>query len=274
MSVSLMSIAFRSQAPSTQKLVLLALCDSANDQGECYPAVLTLAKKCSLSDRAVQAAISDLEGAGHLHREMRPGRSTVYWLTPHEGAWGDITPERGSPPNVVHPRTTRTPAPNVVHPTPERGSPITIKEPSRNQKRKKSEQEMATVEMLIDAGFDRQTAEDFIAHKAAKKAPLTLRAWSDHLREAAKAGWTPVDAAEKVMARNWSGFESKYVADKAGSGTQAKSFRERDAELAAARVAEMTGGRVSAKPVVRPLDTDPWDVIDMEGTNAAAIGMG
>lgn len=30
-----MSVAFRSSVTGTQKLVLLALCDSANDQGEC-----------------------------------------------------------------------------------------------------------------------------------------------------------------------------------------------------------------------------------------------
>jgi hypothetical protein len=67
--------------------------------------------------------------------------------------------------------------------------------------------------ILVEAGFDRTTAAEFIAHKARAKAPLTERAWADHLREAAKAGWTPKAAAEKVMARNWRGFEAKYVAE-------------------------------------------------------------
>lgn len=72
---------------------------------------------------------------------------------------------------------------------------------------------MVTVEVadLMAEGFDAQTAADFIAHKTGRKAPLTPRAWADHLREAAKAGWTPQQAAEKTMARNWSGFESRYV---------------------------------------------------------------
>jgi len=65
---------------------------------------------------------------------------------------------------------------------------------------------------LLAAGFDETTAIDFIAHKQRMKAPLTPRAWTDHLREAAKAGMTPLVAAEKVMAKNWKGFDASYVA--------------------------------------------------------------
>lgn len=67
------------------------------------------------------------------------------------------------------------------------------------------------VDVLLAAGFDGQTAADFLAHKAGLKAPLTDRAWADHCREATKAGWTPLQAAEKVMAKGWKGFEAKYV---------------------------------------------------------------
>jgi hypothetical protein len=89
-----MSVAFKAAIPATQKLVLLALCDSANDQGECYPSVPTLMEKSSLSERAVQGAISWLEQRQFLRRDFRNGRSTVYWCTPAAGA--------------PHPRTTCT----------------------------------------------------------------------------------------------------------------------------------------------------------------------
>ena len=92
-----MSAAFKVQATPTQKLVLLALCDCANDQGECFPSVTLLERKTSLSDRAVQKAIHELEAHGFLSRSMLPGRANTY----------QITPERGSPP---------IPPPNVVHP--------------------------------------------------------------------------------------------------------------------------------------------------------------
>lgn len=68
--------------------------------------------------------------------------------------------------------------------------------------------------VLVEAGFEAGAAAEFIAHKSRMKAPLTARAWADHVREAAKAGWSVVDAAEKVMARSWRGFEAKYVVDK------------------------------------------------------------
>lgn len=90
-----------------------------------------------------------------------------------------------------------------------------------------------SIEELVAAGMTSQTAADFIAHKAGKKAPLTHRAWVDHQREAVKAGWTVSDAAEKTMARNWSGFESKYVlnerapaAQSRHAGFAAKNYRE------------------------------------------------
>jgi hypothetical protein len=89
-----MTLAFKAALPTAQKFVLVALCDSANDQGECYPSVPTLMAKCSMSDRGIQKAIGELAAAGYLRREFRNGRSTVYWMTP----------ERGSP----HPRTTFT----------------------------------------------------------------------------------------------------------------------------------------------------------------------
>lgn len=73
--------------------------------------------------------------------------------------------------------------------------------------------EAVPIAALVDAGMDEPTAAEFIAHKARLKAPLTPRAWADHLRESAKAGWTAQEAAEKVMAKQWKGFEAKYVAD-------------------------------------------------------------
>ena len=115
MSIKLMCMAFDAEIPATQKLVLLALCDNANEQGQCFPSVSLLERKCSLSDRAVQSSLSWLEQNGYLIRNFRVGRATIYV----------VTPERGSPPNDVHPRSSFTPPPNDVHPNRNR----TIKEP-------------------------------------------------------------------------------------------------------------------------------------------------
>jgi pyocin large subunit-like protein len=50
---------------STEKLVLRALADHANDDGSsCYPSILTLATETSLSRRTVQATLGSLKEKG------------------------------------------------------------------------------------------------------------------------------------------------------------------------------------------------------------------
>ena len=138
MSIALMTAAFKAHLNHTNKFVLVALCDNANDQGECYPSVSMLCEKTSLSDRAVQKSIAYLVESKFMRRDIRNGRSTYYFIADPR-TW--FTPEQCSPPNDVHPTPERgsPPPPNDVHPTPERGSPITINEsslePSNNQKK-------------------------------------------------------------------------------------------------------------------------------------------
>jgi len=129
-SVKLMTAAWDTKLASVRKLVLLALCDNANDQGQCYPSVKTLEEKCSLSRRSIFQAISELEAAGFLIKdEIRAGRSTVYQITnpctwrtsavdalvhlPHHSGAEDAPPP-------VH----------VAHHSGAGGAPITINEPS------------------------------------------------------------------------------------------------------------------------------------------------
>ena len=106
-----MTIAFQAAIPSTKKLVLLALCDSANDQGECYPSITTLEQKCSLSDRAVQKCIVELESEGYLSRDLRPGRATLYQLTPERGSPRTIREPSVEPSLKPIAASARTPTP-------------------------------------------------------------------------------------------------------------------------------------------------------------------
>ena len=66
-----MSKAWEMDIPSGQKMVLLALCDHANDDGECYPSQKKLAKKCSMSSRAISNHIKWLHDCGILESERR-----------------------------------------------------------------------------------------------------------------------------------------------------------------------------------------------------------
>jgi hypothetical protein len=144
MSIALMTAAFKAKLNHTHKFVLVALCDNANDQGECYPSISMLCEKTSLSDRAVQKSIAFLVDAKFLRRDIRNGRSTYYFIA-DPASWPNSTPEPCSPrttftPNGVHPTPEpHSPQPpNGVHPTPERGSPITINESSVEPSKKQS----------------------------------------------------------------------------------------------------------------------------------------
>ena len=71
MSVKLMSIAWDMDLPMTSKMLLLALCDHANDDGVCYPSQSKLAKKCSMGERSVIKHIKWLVDVGILTKERR-----------------------------------------------------------------------------------------------------------------------------------------------------------------------------------------------------------
>lgn len=65
MGVKLMSQAFSTSLPTSQKMVLLVLCDFANDDGlSCHPSIANVAKKASVSDRQCKRLIRDLEALG------------------------------------------------------------------------------------------------------------------------------------------------------------------------------------------------------------------
>lgn len=83
MSTIIMSQCWPLQGLSvTQKAVLISLADQANDDGVCWPAIGTIAKRCCMSARAVRSAMDHLEQVGLLSRERRYNSSNVYAVTP------------------------------------------------------------------------------------------------------------------------------------------------------------------------------------------------
>lgn len=71
MSVKLMAKAWEMDLSQGEKLVLLALCDHANDDGVCYPSQEYLAQKCSMSPRSLIDQINKLKKYGILTAERR-----------------------------------------------------------------------------------------------------------------------------------------------------------------------------------------------------------
>lgn len=105
MSIAWMTRVWASSEPShpTDRLMLLALADNANDEGYCWPSMATLQHKCRLQTlRGARKVLERLESCGFVQRISRPGRSNIYALNgqrletperPDRGA-AVTTPER------------------------------------------------------------------------------------------------------------------------------------------------------------------------------------
>ena len=62
---------YSSDLPHRAKAVYMYLKDRSNTDGQCYPAIGTIAKELNLSRRTVDRAIQDLVKAGLIKKEQR-----------------------------------------------------------------------------------------------------------------------------------------------------------------------------------------------------------
>lgn len=114
MSVRVMTAVWSMDLPDSDKLVLLALADCANDEGHCWPSVRSLTIKCSKSERTIQGSIKRLVDEGHLIRREVPGKGCNYTVLPRSSC----APAKNAPPQG----TTQTPADSADKPSSNRQS--------------------------------------------------------------------------------------------------------------------------------------------------------
>lgn len=237
MSIALMTEAFKTTLPTTQKFVFVALCDNASDQGECYPSIFTICEKTSLKERAVQGAIKYLVEKGYMTARMRRGQSTVYTIKPVSEWPQDLstTPAPDAPPQEMHPapdaphpRTKCGEPPHIMRDTPAGNAPITIIEPSINHQgnrqyasareappspkpKPEKPEKFSPVDYLTAKGVDAEVAGDWLAMRKAKKAQSTKTAIDGIASEAAKAGISLEDALKISCANGWQGFRADWI---------------------------------------------------------------
>lgn len=151
MSIKLMTMAFNAYVFNpVRKLILIKLCDNANDDGVCWPSYAKIADQCEVSRRCVMEHIKWLSDNGFLVIESRfkdgNQSSNCYTISTQKlmessASYGEnCSPpsDPGSPPLV-----------NVVHPPSDPGSPRTIIEPSKESNdlvsaKKKTKSELLT----------------------------------------------------------------------------------------------------------------------------------
>lgn len=138
MSVRVMSWVWdNSPVGGTDRLVLLAIADNADDTGgNAWPAIATLARKTVVDERTVQRSIRRLTEGGHLRVERTTGgrRSNRYTIimdpptsetAPTDDGCPQEDPTYPQPPAERHPgkmppRRTATPPPASTPPQPRR----------------------------------------------------------------------------------------------------------------------------------------------------------
>ena len=84
MSIKLLSAAWDLDIGSTEKMVLMCLCDFANEQGICWPSVATICRKTSKSERTVQSALKWLKDEGFYRLDGYHDKTPLYRLDPRK----------------------------------------------------------------------------------------------------------------------------------------------------------------------------------------------
>jgi hypothetical protein len=211
-----MTIAWKSGIASGTKMVLLSLCDNANDQGECYPSISMVAKRCSMAERTVQGHIAELQKMRIVRRVERSGRSTIYHIDPRK----ICTPAESAPPQNLHPTPAESAPlpPQNLHPTPAESAPITVKEPSIEPSLNRNK----TLPRPDD--ISESVWADFLLIRKSKKSALTETALAGMRTEAEKAGITMDQALAMCCTRGWQSFKADWVKpeDKAAGKPGAK----------------------------------------------------
>lgn len=64
--------------------------------------------------------------------------------------------------------------------------------------------------MLTAEGVDKQSADDWLTLRKAKRLPLTPTAWDDTKSEGVKVGLTPAETVAHAVRSNWAGFKASW----------------------------------------------------------------
>ena len=81
MSIGLMNKAFKANLPPASKLLLIALCDYANDDGLCYPSLKTIQSKVNLGKTNITYILKSFEFLNIIERSQRKRENGSYTST-------------------------------------------------------------------------------------------------------------------------------------------------------------------------------------------------
>lgn len=179
MSIKVMSVVWRLPVKPTEKLVMLALSEHADDRGRCWPSMRTLQEETSLSNRAVRYSIKRLEELGHLTTVNRNGHSLEFTLTLRQEV-----PD--SPAKVAYlPRQhmPHTPAGHAGTPAPRAKTPATDADITvRTVNESKTKRESGSRRTRLPDDFELTAERKAYAEAKGLDAPRTFENFCDYWR--------------------------------------------------------------------------------------------
>lgn len=228
-----------SKATKSDRLVLLAIADIANDDGECTAygrSVAKIAEKTLLSDSTIRSAIRALQDLGELRVVEGGGRkSNDYFVTLTPPGIGGVESPEGTPPNAGgHPAEDSTPAPQTsegrlsVPVRPRSSSPSSTPPPATGTR---IPDPFLVTEDLWRWSDEQQFSREWVRGETSK--------FVDYWRGAAGAKARKVDWP--ATWRNWIRTASERVTTRPGGFTPRPNVVDRNAENAAEALRLMGG---------------------------------
>jgi hypothetical protein len=160
----------------TERLVMLALADHADDAGCCYPSMRRLCDRTGLGERAIQMNVQKLVKAGHLEMTAGGGRgnANLYRITLNPALDAPIeTPQEMHLIPINPASRALNPAFNSLNPAPDAPEPLrTTIEPKKKKDAPDARAILAALGTVVSQG----TAGAFMDHRKAKRSPLTAYA--------------------------------------------------------------------------------------------------
>ena len=164
-----------------------------------------------LSNRSVITACESLVEMGLLERSGGERKLNTYSVKAFEisqtgeKSSSDETGEKTSPTGENFSQTGEKSSSDLV-------KKVHTQNNNKNtiQNNNKKNTKKSVLDLLADFGITGQLADDFIALRKAKKAPITETALKGYQSEADKAGISICEAVEIAIKRNWQGFNADW----------------------------------------------------------------
>jgi hypothetical protein len=239
MSIELMTLAWKTRLSTSQKMVLLVMCDRANDEGgSLYPSVPYVAKRSSMSERQVQRTLREFEDMRLLRvianeNGGAPGKSRHYLLSVPTlralAATGDTespassetrTGDKDDPGRVT--TTTSTGDAGTTQSTidpsgnPSEDSPGASKladdPPGKADEAPEVRKPLSAKELAELESLDHQMVHDwFIIRKDKGSKHFTVSDLKALKTQAGKANFTLSEAIQTAVDNQWRGFRATWV---------------------------------------------------------------